>query len=88
MDVEERRQKVRKTLGVFDDRRGGGRGRLGVAAPGREMVEQDLRMTLDERERRPHVVPGHGEDVLSQPLELALAGDVAERDDATLQLTL
>ena len=87
-DVEQRGEELRETVSVADDRRGVGLEHLGIALAGGEVPQQQLSVAPDHGDGRLEIVRGHAEDVLAQPLELALPGDVAEHDHAALRAHL
>src|SRR5712691_7464991 len=72
-------------VGMLDDQRGVCLEGLALMLAAGQSPEEKLRMASDHRDGRLQVVPGHGEDVFPQSLELALPRDVAEHDDAALQ---
>ena len=88
MDVEERREQLREAVGVLDDHRPGRPRGFGIGVAGGEPSEEELGVTSYERDGRLHVMPSHLEDVFTEPLEVALSGDVVKDDDAALQTTL
>ena len=63
MHVEEDCEQLGEAARVLDDRFGSGLGGRGIALAGGKSAKEDLGVTFDQREGRPHVVPGHGEDV-------------------------